>query len=106
MGLITAKGTSIAVPGKKAFFMIAQGKADFRMTVPERVVFQRTSREKVDSHRTAQGKEALARSGLLTESRAQDPADSVMATSLFCATGKVPGRNAGATRAFVQFLKR
>ena len=100
MGLITAEGTSIAVLGKKAFLMNAHGKVDFRMTVPVKVVFQRIGRVKVDSHKTVQEKEALARNGLLTENQAQDPADSVMATNLFFATGKVPGRNAKATKTF------
>ncbi|MFA5159432.1 MAG: hypothetical protein WC484_02885 [Candidatus Omnitrophota bacterium] len=56
------------------------------------------AREKVDSHTTAQGKEALARSNLLTENQVQDPVDSVMAINLFSVTGKVHDRNAEAIK--------
>ena len=73
--------------------MIVPDRAVFRMPVPGKAVFQKTDRTKADSHRTAQEKEALAKNGLLTESRAQDPVDSVTAINLFFATGKVPGRN-------------
>ena len=88
--------------------MIAREKADFHMTVPGQTVFQKTALAKADSltvgreraafRRIAREKEAPARSGPLTENRVQDPADSVTATGLFCATGKVPGRK--------QFLER
>ena len=92
---ITARGILTAGHGKKVFLMIVPEKADFRIAVPGKVVFQRTGRRmKAGSHRNAREKEALARKGLLTGSRAQDPADSVTATNLFFATGKVPGRNA------------
>ncbi|MFH1208430.1 MAG: hypothetical protein V1673_02585 [Candidatus Omnitrophota bacterium] len=64
------------------------------MIVPGKAVFQKTGRTKVDSRRTAQEKEALAKSGLSTGSRTQDPVDSVTATNLFFAIGKVPDRNA------------
>ena len=91
---ITARGILTAGHGKKVFLMIVPEKADFRIAVPGKVVFQRTGRRmKAGSHRNAREKEALARKGLLTGSRAQDPADSVTATSLFSGTGKVPGSN-------------
>jgi hypothetical protein len=99
--LPTAKETSIAVPGERAFLMIVREKADFPATVPGpavfpvtapgRVAFQRIAREKAGFRATARGKEALARNGRLTKNREQDLADSVTGTSLFSVTGKVPG---------------
>ncbi|MFA5167680.1 MAG: hypothetical protein WC530_04030 [Candidatus Omnitrophota bacterium] len=76
--------------------MITQGKADFRMTVPGRVVFRRIAR----------GKEVLAKSGPLTENRAQDPVDSVMVINLFSATGKVTDRSAKAIEHLHSFRRK
>ena len=56
------------------------------------VVFQVTGPEKAAFRKIVPGKEALAQSDLLTENRAEGPADSVMAISLFSATVKVPVR--------------
>jgi hypothetical protein len=97
-----AKGTSIVVPGEMDSPLIVLEKADFHMTVPGLAVSQMTDRTKVDSltvgrerpafRRIAREKEAPAQSDPLTENQVQDPADSVTATGLFCAIGKVPGR--------------
>jgi hypothetical protein len=89
---VTAKGISIAVREERAFLTRVQEKAAFLLSAHERVAFRMTVREKAVS--IAQGKEAPARSGLpLTESRVQDPGDSVTETSLFSVTGRVPVRN-------------
>ena len=63
--------------------MIVPGKADFPMNGREKAVSVKIGREKGLLE---------VRDGLLTGNRAEDPADSGTATSLFFSIGRVPGR--------------
>ena len=93
------EGISIVGPGEKADFLpLVRGRVVFLLpapekadlTVPERAAFQRTGLAKAAS--IVPEKEAPDPNDLLTENRAQAPADSVTAISPFSVTGKVPGR--------------